>query len=476
MEGFKYSFPNLPKVWIVIFACIFGALSCQQGCRCRGCTGCGGCTTSVVVDKETDNMRVDGMKIKLRANKNRITNRQIRIREYIDVDKSRSYAIDYHIRVSGRDALRNICEFGIPRNYDVDDAMDRFTIKFSPDKKHFAVGLDKNVYDFFHMLKKGVPFSSGCYYINDQNYTYLSDANIKFDDIEWSRFPSPDALLDKIVLPNDYSVWTYTHNQSNILMLLGQLKPGNEHDIHLIRNWYNDIADQHFTKQRVYAIKKVSPGWVKIAKESLLKIINESSSDVSTELGASLDMVLWIDDKELLNTVDKTVFEKYFAEGNAGNYLVERLANNNNSLNNSIKDPLITESLKVCSNNEGSSVGFDDKISIEDAIEVLLLSKKENDLKNFINSNVTISKIENSFTNVPDLTIKKYDKYPKELQGLMVEKYTEVMKTPGTDIFSLTISEIVRFLQDKIKCSDLKEIVKLHKEDLGVYSLPARCK
>ncbi|NJO91009.1 MAG: hypothetical protein HC831_20115 [Chloroflexia bacterium] len=107
MKGLQYMFPGASKLWVVIMLAVFGAMSCQEGCRCRGCTGCGGCTTSVVVEHEDENKRVDGINIKVRANKNRVTNRKLRFNtEDIHIDKDQWYSVDYFLRVEKRDAIK----------------------------------------------------------------------------------------------------------------------------------------------------------------------------------------------------------------------------------------------------------------------------------------------------------------------------------------------------------------------------------
>jgi hypothetical protein len=477
MKGLQYMFPGASKLWVIIMISVFGAMSCQQGCRCRGCAGCGGCTTSVVVEHEDEKMRVDGVDIKVRANKNRVTNRKLIFsREDIHVDKDQWYSVDYFLRVEKRDAIKNICEYDVPKNQDLDESLEKFSIKFSPDKNHFAVGLDNQVFDFFHLLPQGVPFSSGCYYLNDPNYVYLYTANIDFEDINWSRFPKPDALFDEIILPNDYAVWSFVHNRDNVLKLLDEMPPGNKHEMVLIENWYNDIADAHFTERRVKQIIATSPEWQQKASKNLIKSIVENNSYQTIELKATLDMVLWIDNRNTLNSVDSLIFIKYLADGYAGDYFVSRFENTKKPLNQQIKSELFNIAKSVCSIKSDRAFNREAGMSLTCAVDILLISKDYETLELFIRNNITLAEIEESFGNVPDATIDRFEKYPPDLQKLMVEKYTELMKVPDSDIFGLTVSAIVKFLADKASCSDLKVIVSIHEKNLMGFRMPKRCR
>ncbi len=456
---------------------VFGAMSCQEGCRCRGCSGCGGCTTSVVVEHEDEKMNVDGVAIKVRANKNMVTNRKLKFgREDIYVDKNQWYSVDYFLKIEKRDAIKNICEYDASKNQNLDESLERFSIKFSPDKNHFAVGLDNMVFDFFHLLPQGVPFSSGCYYLKDSGFYYLSAANIDFKDINWSRFPEPDVLFDEIILPNNYAVWNFVNNRDNVLQLLDEMPPGNKHELVLIENWYNEIADVHFNKKRVKQIIATSPEWKKAASKSLIKSIKEDEPDENTKLISTLDMVLWIESKSAFNSADSIVFLKYNADGYAGDYFVHRFENTINPINQQIKSKLVNLAKSVCSKKKEKTFVHEAGMSQTCAVDILLISKEYKILELFIQNNVTLIGIEESFGNIPDATIGRFKSYPPELQKLMVEKYIEIMKVPDSEIFVTTVSDIVKFLADKASCSDLKEIVEIHKKDLMGFRMPKRCK
>ncbi|NJO91010.1 MAG: hypothetical protein HC831_20120 [Chloroflexia bacterium] len=361
------------------------------------------------------------------------------------------------------------------KNQDLSESLRKFSIKFSPDKNHFAVGLDNKVLDFFHLLQQGVPFSSGCYYLKDPNYTFLYSANIAFDDIDWSKFPKPDELFDEIILPNDYAVWNFVHNRDNVLQLLDEMPPGNRHELVLIENWYNDIANAHFTEDRVRQIITASPEWQQAASKNLIKCIVENDFYQTIELKASLDMVLWIDNRNTLNTADSLVFHKYIADGYAGDYFVSRFESTKNPLNQRIKNELVKLAKSVCAQKSTGYFDRSEDMSVQDAVEFLLFSKDDKTLKLFLENNINLKEIEENFSNVPAATIEKYEKYPADLQKLMVEKYTEVMKVPDSEIFGITVSDIVKFLADKASCSDLKEIVSIHEKNLIGFKMPKRC-
>jgi len=471
MKGLRYLFPGPFRFWTVIIFFLLLAIGCQDGCRCIGCGGCNGCTTSVVVDQESRKIKVDGVRMKLIANKNRVTNRKLKLDSVIYVDKTVWYNVDFHLKLADRPEIRNICEYDVEEKQDLEKSLDKFNLQFSPDKQHFAVGLNNKVYDFFHLLAKNVPFSSGTYYLNDTNHVYISKSDIDFKAINWNRFPNPDELLDKIIVPNNYNPWALECNQSNVLNLLQSLPPGNNHDLVLMKNWYSDIANQHFSRQRVEAIVKVSPEWLNVAQKSLIGNINHSISENDPELHSSLNMVLWINDKNLLNLSDSSAFSDYRAKGFAGDYFIERFNNKTFPVQTRIYTKILAESRKMCSNGYYSS----ESISLVNAVELLLLIKDYPVLKTFLNNNINSDTISFHGLDIIGATIEKFNKYPKELQTLMVANYQRLLENEKDVLFAYDISQIMEFLKDKIDCKALKHLAEKHKDKLIGFILPRNC-
>ena len=465
MDCFKYLFRENSTIWILFLFISFVTINCQNGC------GCNGCTTSVIVDQEALKKKVDGINLKVVANKNRVTNRKLRLTDENLVDKTIWFTVDYFLKVEKRPEIKKICEFEVPENADLKKALVDFTIKFSPDKKHFAVGLNNHVYDFFHMLENGVPFSSGSFYLKDSNNVYLSDSQIEFDRINWKLFPNPDALFDSIIIPNNFAVWNLSCNKDNVLKLLSEMPAGNRHEIFLIENWFCEIADMHFTQSRVEEIIKVSPIWKKTALNKLIYSVDNSVSDMDDELDKSLDMILWINDSKTLNKTDSIVFDDYFAAGNAGDYLLERMKDKTVPLNSKIQTALLSKAKNIAANFQQQTDIMHEQLAID-----ILLFKQENDLlKSFINKNINYDLLLNDFVDITYSTIRRYEVYPKDLQAIMVKKYLEVAQNPAQGLSVFDITEIVEFLKDKIPCKELKKIVELHKANLYTFTMPKGC-
>jgi hypothetical protein len=465
MDCFKYPFRGNSFIWILFIFILLIAINCQNGC------GCNGCTTSVVVDKESRKLKEDGVPIKVTVNKNRVTNRKLRLNNDKLIDKTIWYSVDYYLRVEKRPEIKNICETEVPENADLEKALADFNVKFSPDKKHFAVGLNDNVYDFFHLLKEGVPFSSGCYYLRDSNDIFLSTADIHFNEINWNIFPTPDALFDTIIVPNKYAVWAPECNKNNILKLLYDMPPGNSHDMVLIENWFCEVADLHFTEQRVNEIIKVSPKWKKTAIEKIIQSIDNSVSANDPELDKSQNMLLWINDASSLHKVDSMVFDEYFAAAYAGDYLIKRMKNTNIRLDKKIHSALLNKAKSISSNFQEST----EEMSEKNAIDILLICKEYELLKTFMRKNIRPEIIINDYTDVSNVTIRKFELYPKDLQAQMISAYLEIAKNTDLELSNFDISEIVEFLKDKISCDELKKLAELHKDQLIGFIMPKGC-
>jgi len=466
MSSFRYIFKGNFRILVLFFFLSFIAINCQNGCG-----GCNGCTTSVIVDQESRKQKVDGVRIEITANKNRVTNRKLRIDEDIRINKTIWYTVDYYLEVDRRPEIKNICEFDVPDNVDLKKALTQFNIKFSPDKKHFAVGLNNQVYDFFHLLKKGVPFSSGGYYVKDSTDIFLSTAHISFDKINWGNFPSPDILFDTVIIPNNYAVWALECNKNNVLSLLDQMPPGNKHEMVLIENWFCEIADLHFTQTRVEEIIKISPTWKNAAIKSLITAIDNAVSENDEQLDESLNMVIWINDATALNKADSIVFDNYFAAGYVGDYWVNRFKNKKRPINIKMHTALISKAKNIGQNFQQEI----DKMSKITAIDILLVCNEKDVLKGFINKNIQSEILLNDFFDISACTIRHYEAYPKDLQVLIVKSYLEVVQLSNSGLTGFNIIEIVDFLKDKISCDELKKIVEMHKSDLSMFRMPDGC-
>lgn len=467
MKAQLFLFRNTPKVWYLVFVLLLIAIGCQDGCTCGGCNGC---TTSVVVDQESRKYKADGVPVKLTANKNKVTNRKLRLRENSMIDKTVWYTIDYHIRIEKRPEFKNICEYEVPKKMDMKKALAAFNIKFSPDKKHFAVGINELVYDFFHLLDNGVPFSSGCYYLKDSNAVFLNTAGISFNKINWKVFPQPDKLLDEIIVPNSYSVWVLSENQNNVLELLREMPPGNPHEMVLMENWYCEMAYRHFTQQRVEEILKVSPEWKRNALVKLLEKTGNAVSENDQELERSLDMILWINDKNALAKADSLVFDEYYASGYAGDYFLERLKDKTTPPDRKITTSLVTTARRISNKFEDS-----DKMSAGCAIDILLIEKENNELSTFLENYLKPDSLADRFYQISPVTIGKFELYPQDLQTLMIAKYFSISKIENSGLTDFDISGILEFLKDKISCEELKKLVELHKNHLVGFTMPKGC-
>lgn len=471
MKGLYFLFPGPVKLWAGLLAVVFIAMSTLHGCTCRGCGGCHGCTTSVVIDKESRRIRADDVRMRLTANKNRVTNRKLRYSQLFYIDKTVWFTIDYSLKLKKRPPVNHICEHEVEENQDMEKSLDRFQILFSPDKKHFAVGLDQKVYEFFHLFEEGVPFSSGCYYLNDSNFSYLQTADLTLNQIDWKRFPEPARLFDLIIVPNTYSVWTLPDNMSNVLELLSQMPPGNQHEMVLIENWYNEVAFSHFDSARVGKIIRVSPAWQKEATKKLLSSIQINQSENDPILEHSLNMLRWVQSYQALKMADSLVFQKFFATGHAGPYFLARLIDQRMPLDERISARLIGKSKKLAADFFNKSDSIPESI----AFDILLLKKEYELLNTFLETYVNQEGLSNDFIGISNVTISKYNHYPEDLQELMVDLFQKVLAAKSVSISSFEKSTILEFLKNKLPCAQLRELVNLHKEDLLYFTMPDDC-
>jgi hypothetical protein len=249
------------------------------------------------------------------------------------------------------------------------------------------------------------------------------------------------------------------------------MPPGNQHEMVLIENWYNEVAYRHFDSARVGKIIKVSPEWQKKASESLLSFIQMIDYENDPVLEHTLNLMRWVQNSQALRMADSLVFQKFFATGHAGPYFLTRLRDYSVPLDERISASLIDKSKNLAADFMKKSDSIPESI----AFDILLLKKEFDLLKKFLEAYINQEGLSNDFMGISNVTISKYDHYPNDLQELMVDLFQKVLAAKSVSISSFEKSTILEFLKNKVSCPQLRELVNLHKEDLFYFKMPEDC-
>ncbi len=458
------------KLLIFLLLIIF-AVGCQDGCNCS----CGGCTTRKIVDNERETRRIDGVKVRITANKVRSTNRKLNLRGGSNlINKSVWYSVNYNLEIADRPELKEICEYYVEENHDLEVSLKEFSMKFSPDKSHFGVGRTGNVWDFFHFLDKGNAFPSGTFYFVKTKTDYSVNSNLTFDKIDWNIFPEHDILFDTLIIQYGNSNQKYTvYSTQPFLNLLAGMKPGNAHELFLINNWYNEIGALHFTQERVAEIVKVSPQWKSTAISQIFEEIEDLNSfDLST-FSPSLNLLISINDEKSLHNADDLLFknEKY-DNSDTRDYFIKRFDNKTIPLKDAIRNDLISTAKSTVQ----MFPEFSDML-LGNAVDILLSIKDEKTLTDFIkkiNIKQNPDEIGSAFyvSDIINQTIEKYDVYPKTLQKLIISEFKNYINNADIEISQFDVQKIYEFLKDKISCEEATKIYKKFESKLQFSKKP----
>jgi len=465
---------TISKTHKVIFGLllIIFAIGCngESNSGCNGCScNCNGCTTRKIIDSENETIRVDGTKIKLTANKVRSTNRKLNLRENSDlITKTTWFTANYNVELDNRPEIKEICEHQINEDQDLEKTISEFNIKFSSDKKHFTVGRIGVVWDFYHLLKIGNPFSSGDYYFVKNKLQYASVPFLKFKEIKWNTFFDTDQLFDTLIIEIGNQNKKYNvNNEEDFLSILSELEPGNKHEMFLINNWYNYMGSRHFTTERVQQIIKVSPEWKKTAITKIFVELNKKDNFQFQGYNNSLLLLLSINDQASLLKADDLLFKNpEFSDDDTHKYFIERYYNKKNPLKAEIRKYIITNAVTTVVKHPESNENF----TIDESINIVLAEKDEKSLGIFVDK-IKVHKTQD-FTDaffVSDMarqTIDKYDLYSKKIQQQIVKNFTVYIKEVPKDISQFDVQKIYDFLKGKISCKESNQIFEMHKEAL----------
>jgi hypothetical protein len=447
------------------------AIGCNDGCNCT----CGGCTTRKIIDDEHETRHIDGVKVRITANKVQSTNRTLNWRGGPDLfNKSIWFSANYDLEIADRPELKEICEYYVDENQDLEKTLKEFSMKFSPDKNHFAVGRVGKVWDFYHFLETGSAFPSWNFYFRKTNIRYDTVSTLDFNKISWNLFPKPDQLFDTLLIQyGNQKPQYFVPDPNSFLSIMKDLKPGNSHELFLINNWYCEMANLQFSEARVGEIVKVSPVWKSTAITKIFNEIEKNPTETRTYYH-SLVLLMSINDEKSLHKADDLLFKnpKYDNE-DTREYFLKRFENKEVPLKSEIQKDLIS---KAKSAIEIYPKEFSE-MNLSDAVDIVLSVKDDNtliDLIKKINTRQNPDSISVAVyvSDLTSQTIDKYDSYSKTMQNLIVSEYKIYLNNTDQEISQFDVQRIYDFLKDKISCVEATKIYKKFESKLQFSKKP----
>ena len=437
-----------------------------QGEDIRGCSGCGCYNT---IEKNTEAREINNLKINLTANKVKNTKYVIPKGGRFDFElgPKSNYRVKYTLNIEGYKPIYDLCEHYIKKDDDLNKCLKEFNIMVSDNNQHIAVGIKNKVKSFHHLIAEGQLFSSGLFYFEES----IQDRKaLDIGEIDWKVFPESASLFNTLLI--NEKRYVSSEERKHILAVLKELSPGNEHEIFLIRNWYNGIGNNHFSWKRIEKIVKVSPEWKTIAINKTFPYIEQPLKKYKG-FKQSLMMLLAINDKTVLHKLDHLfLFENHRKTKNVDYYFYDRMYNKKIPMQTDTKLELVNQSIKVLNNYSD----YKSIVSANFAIELLIKKNKHDLVEKFLTSLISNEGFAKHGYSVIQLSIKNYKIYPDNIRSVILSNYSELMKNPSAELNNKNLVEIFKFIDDKIPCESLKPIYNLNKERLKGVNLPAKCK
>ena len=299
------------RIWVLLFL-----IGCGRGCSC-----------TQVIDSTSEKRKIDGIEVSVTAQKLETTTSYIfkkRAKEY-------AYAFEFSLKLPHRSTISHLCHRATHENGDVNTILKQFNITFSPDKRHFAIGYDNEVYNVYHLLEQGIPFTSHHYLEYDQEH-------VSFNSLNWDNYPAPE-IVAKQLIEGDY-LRLHPHEQDLIEKALQTQPVPCEFDIYLIDAFPSQLAMKVFKDKRAKSLTKQSEDWRNKAKEKVLTTLD--SKEYRSE---AFKLTNRMQDPELYSLVDKEAVSQWLISGEIDvvthPYLMKRIQSKSNPIDITLQNQLI---------------------------------------------------------------------------------------------------------------------------------------
>lgn len=424
------------KIWILFFLA-----ACGRGCSCTR-----------VVDTAKETRKIDGIKVKVTAQKLETTTSYV----FRNKPKDYSYAFEFKIKLPNRDELEHTCHIRANEDSDVDDILPTFNMTFSPDKKHFALGYGEEVYNTYHLLDKGMPFTSHHYLEYDQDH-------IKFSELNWGNYPNPKEIAHQLI-EGEYDK-LHLHERKMIQEALQEQPIPCEFDFYLMDKFPSDLAKTVFEEARVKSLTKKSDDWRQKARARAVTLLANQVHNRD----ATIRFVMHMNDPETFAVTDAPILDQWIIENGfndqANRYLHLRLDKQNPKINPTLLQQLTTRANEVITlsvyKNDPSIRNRHTGEQVQFGFEFLI---KTNQKEHFAEAFAAIFEgeyYEWNAANIDKIAIEKHEHLPADVQQFVIKSYQKVLPSMGT----IQKRGILKFLKKKLPKEQYETLYEQHKPE-----------
>lgn len=435
------------KLKILIIVLIAALSGCGRGCQCEK-----------TIDSDSERRNIDGIRVKIQAEKVQTTTTRFKTVRNNDAPfgcncistKSYNYSFVYNVKLRGRSLLKEACFIPIEENVDMDFALEWFNMKFSDNKKHFAVGIGQNVYCIYHLLDEGVPFTSPEGDLKDGK----NEENT-FDYINWKKFDAPVKIAEKLILDMEYYSLLDNEQQHLIAQTLSEQEVPSRFDILLLNNWpYSDLSTNVLTERRVEKLVGKSEVWKQRALQKVFVSIDETAY-----LYANASMLLAIDDQNAYRKADAVLFAYWPEENAVSDYVNQRIEDKKKEV-----APHVLQQLKDKANYIITHLPNDTHFypELKPAFEMLLKLEDSSGFGKMLKQMFVLQIHENLYADISDIIIGHFVRFSKKQQQYIVEKLPTVFPV----VSAIYRANYYKFLCNKASKQQLKILKDTYHTDL----------
>lgn len=420
------------KLWVLLFL-----VACGRGCSCTR-----------VIDTAKETRKIDGVKVKITAQKLETTT------SYVLRNKPKSYAygFEFKVKLPERTPVEHLCHIPTTEEGDVDEVLSTFQFSFSPDQKHFAVGYEHEVFNIYHLLDKGIPFTS-------HHYLEFGQEHIQFADIVWDSIPAPRTIAKELIQGKESML--HWHETEQLKKALQQQPIPCEFDFYLIDRFPSTLARDVLAKPRVRMLMDKSKDWESKAIEKALALLLDNQTDYKES--SAIDLVQLIDNPITYQAADTVILKDWLLERNPSakinDYLKHRLNNPTPPLNGLLFATLKARAIAAISlTPNGNKHRLPSASQVSQAFDALIDMKETASFSSAITHIFNEGYYANHSIQLNITFIDKFDQLPEESKQIVLEQ----LPLQLNQISSLQKRNVLKFLKGKLSTKEYQQLEQAH--------------
>jgi len=436
------------RTFILLLSCLLLILiGCQRGC-----------TFARTIDREENEIKVNGTKVSLEAKLVDYRNSRAVNRNIFKRSVTHTYAVVFSARLLGYENDDFYAEsVPDPDQVDLEKQLKRIQIKISKDKKHFALAVDKQTQDLVHLYKKKRVL------MESKGATPLPN----WSNLNINGFPSASSMIRDEIKSHCDRIFM---NKDLFIEYVDDCGPDdNIHKI-LFTQWPNcNFSTDYYDLPRVRKLRK-SAKWTETAENRILEILE--SDNFARLRSESYELMETLKSAKVKNALDSTYAVNWGKPGRQAmrSRILSRL-NKPGAISDKWKKQIINQAR--ASFRKFDRTGEEDRnLDAETSLAAILATGDTLISYNFLKKAMTASAKHYDSYDLIEAVYDNYNSFTPYQKNWVKQQTPVIMK----HIKSYNRDTLFDAALEIVSCDQLKAWKKEYPDDLDFTELPEGCK